>query len=158
MNIKLQCANSSPPAVLRGGSRRFFRRGCTRLLLYFNTNKPHRFFLLNTSCIRKPQVISWEGGGVHTPCTLPLDPPLLLMGTMLCILTSFTEVPCSVRTAFTPETFPEDVTGLVTRSSIKARLFFAAAVLTVNEGTSRLKKKKNNWKFSDPMSRNRYKT
>ena len=31
------------------------------------------FFLQNTSCIRKPQVIS---GGVCTPCTLPLDPPL----------------------------------------------------------------------------------
>ena len=59
----------------RGGSRIFFRRGCTRLLLYFNTNKPHSFFFLqNTSCIRKPQVMS--GGGVHTPCTLPLDPPL----------------------------------------------------------------------------------
>ena len=28
----------------------------------------------NTSCIRKPQVIS--GGAVRTPCTLPLDPPL----------------------------------------------------------------------------------
>ena len=27
---------------LRGGSRIFFRRGCTRLLLYFNTNKPHK--------------------------------------------------------------------------------------------------------------------
>ena len=58
----------------RGGSRIFFRRGCTCLLLYFNTNKPHSFFLENTSCIRKPQVIS--GGGVRTPCTLPLDPPL----------------------------------------------------------------------------------
>ena len=33
------------------------------------------FFLQNTSCIRKPQVIS-GGGGVRTPCTLPLDPPL----------------------------------------------------------------------------------
>ena len=30
--------------VCRGGSRIFFRRGCTRLLLYFNTNKPHIFF------------------------------------------------------------------------------------------------------------------
>ena len=29
---------------IRGGSRMFFRRGCTRLLLYFNTNKPHSFF------------------------------------------------------------------------------------------------------------------
>ena len=53
----------------RGGSRDFFRRGCTCLLLYFNTNKPLLFFFLqNTSCIRKPhQVI---------PCTLPLDPLL----------------------------------------------------------------------------------
>ena len=33
------------------------------------------FILQNTSCIRKPQVIG--GGGVHTPCTLPLDPPLV---------------------------------------------------------------------------------
>ena len=32
------------------------------------------FFLQNTSCIRKPQVISSQG--VRTPCTLPLDPPL----------------------------------------------------------------------------------
>ena len=58
----------------------FFRRGCTRLLLYFNTNKPHSFFfffLQITSCIRKPQVIS-GGGGVPTPCTLPPDPPLEL--------------------------------------------------------------------------------
>ena len=61
----------------RGGSRIFFRRGCARLFLYFNTNKPHSFFffffLQNTSCIRKPQIVS---GGVRTPCTLPLDPPL----------------------------------------------------------------------------------
>ena len=51
--------------LFRGGSRIFFRRGCTRLLLYFNTNKPHSFFffLQNTSCIRKPQVISGRGGG-----------------------------------------------------------------------------------------------
>ena len=42
-------------------------------MLSFNTNKPQSF-LQNTSCIRKPQVIS--EGGVRTPCTLPLDPPL----------------------------------------------------------------------------------
>ena len=58
----------------RGGSGIFFREGCTRLLLYFNTNKPHSFFFWqNTSRIRKPQVIS---GAVRTPCTLPLDLPL----------------------------------------------------------------------------------
>ena len=32
------------------------------------------FFWQNTSCIRKPQVIS--GKGARTPCTLLLDPPL----------------------------------------------------------------------------------
>ena len=58
-----------------GGSRIFFRRGCTRLSLYFNTDRQHSFFWQNTSCIRKPQVIS-GGGGVRTPCTLLLDPPL----------------------------------------------------------------------------------
>ena len=47
----------------------FLGEGCTRLLLYFNTNKPHSFFFSrNTSCIRKSQVIS--GGGAH-----PLHPP-----------------------------------------------------------------------------------
>ena len=37
------------------------------------------FFLFgqNTSCIRKPQVILGRGeGGLRSPCTLPLDPPL----------------------------------------------------------------------------------
>ena len=54
----------------QGRIQDFFRRGCTRLLLYFNTNKPHSFFFLqNTSCIRKPQVISGRGGA-H-----PLHPP-----------------------------------------------------------------------------------
>ena len=48
----------------------FVRRGCTRPLLYFNTNKQ------NTSCIRKPQVISGGGGGVRTPSTHPQDPSL----------------------------------------------------------------------------------
>ena len=37
---KFRCSDS----LFRGGSRIFFRRGCTRLLLYFNTNKPHSFF------------------------------------------------------------------------------------------------------------------
>ena len=54
---------------VRGGSRIFFRRGCPRLLLYSNTNKPHSFFFQNTSCIRKPQVIS-EGG-----CAPPAPSP-----------------------------------------------------------------------------------
>ena len=49
----------------------YFRRGCTRLLLYFNTNKPNSiFFLENTSCIRQPQVIS-GGEGCAPPAPSP---------------------------------------------------------------------------------------
>ena len=56
----------------RGGSRIVFRRGCTGLLLYFNTNKPHSFFFSqNTRCIRKPQVISVGGEGGAHPLHLP---------------------------------------------------------------------------------------
>ena len=56
---------------LQGRIQDFFRRGCTRLLLYFNTNKPHRFFFSqNTSCIRKPRVILGGGG-----CTPPAPAP-----------------------------------------------------------------------------------
>ena len=62
----------------QGQIQDFFRKGCTRLLLYFNTNKPDSFvfFLQNTSGIWKPQVIL---GGVRTPCTLPLDLSLVLL-------------------------------------------------------------------------------
>ena len=55
--------------VLQGRIQDFFRRGCTRLFLYFNTNKPQFFFLQNTSCIRKLQVISGRG------VAYPLHPP-----------------------------------------------------------------------------------
>ena len=51
----------------QGRIQDFFRRGCTRLLLYFNTNKPHSFFLQNTSFVRKPQVISGGGGRECAP-------------------------------------------------------------------------------------------
>ena len=62
----------------RGGSRIFFRGwGGGGAVVSCSTSTPiiHFFFLQNTSCIRKPQVISGEGGGgLCTPCTLPLDP------------------------------------------------------------------------------------
>ena len=59
----------------------FFRRGCTRLLLYFNTNKPHSFFFRRIPVVLENRRSSWGGGGgggapPRTPCTLPLDPPL----------------------------------------------------------------------------------
>ena len=66
-------------AVVRGGSRIFFRRGCTRLSLYFSTNKPHSFFFLqNTSCIRKLQVIP-GGGGCVPPAPSPWIRPWSLL-------------------------------------------------------------------------------
>ena len=55
----------------------FFRRGCTRLLLYFNTNKPHSFFFCRIPVVLENRRSSQEGGGgLRTPCTLPLYPPL----------------------------------------------------------------------------------
>ena len=52
----------------RGGSRIFFRRGCTRLLLYFNTNKPHSFFFCRIPVVLENRRSSQ--GAAH-----PLHPP-----------------------------------------------------------------------------------
>ena len=65
--------------LYRGGSKIFFRRGA---LVSCSTSTPINhivFFLQNTSCIRKPagHLGGEGGGGLRTPCTLPLDPPLL---------------------------------------------------------------------------------
>ena len=59
---------------IRGADPGFFLGGGA--LVSYSTSTPINdiVFLQNTSCIRKPTVIS--GGGVLTPCTLPLDPPL----------------------------------------------------------------------------------
>ena len=89
--------------IPQGQIQDFFWRGCTRLLLYFNTNKPHSFFC------RMPAVLencrSSRGGGGGTPCTLPPDPPLhphfLLTGNcsgsslISSSLTCSPEFPCS---------------------------------------------------------------
>ena len=64
-------------------------RGSTRLLLYFNTNKPHSsfFFLQNTSCIRKPQVIS--GRGAHPLHPPPRSAPVFTIGFNCIVLFQF---------------------------------------------------------------------
>ena len=55
----------------RGGSRIFVRMGCTRLLLYFNTNKPHSFFFCRIPVVFENRRSSQGGrGGAH-----PLHPP-----------------------------------------------------------------------------------
>ena len=68
----VECKNKN---VLQGRIRDFFRRGCTRLLLYFNTNKPHSFFFCRIPVVLENRRSSQGEGGAH-PCTLPLDPPL----------------------------------------------------------------------------------
>ena len=67
---------------IRGRSRIFLGGGS---LVSCSTSTPINhivFFWQNTSCFRKPQVIS-GGWGVRTPCTLPLDPPLWISGETL---------------------------------------------------------------------------
>ena len=73
--ILVSLKTGNPVVRDRGGSRIFFRRGCTRLLRYFNTNKPHSFFFCRIPVVLENRRSS-RGGGVRTPCTLPLDPPL----------------------------------------------------------------------------------
>ena len=82
----------------RGGSRIVFRRGCTRLLLYFNSNKPHSFFFWqNTSCIRKPRVISGEGAHpLHPPPRSAPDMHNKIINTVLLVPVENSKVECSV--------------------------------------------------------------
>ena len=77
--VRTPCTLPLDPPLDRGGSRIFLGGDA---LVSCSTSTPINhivfFFLQNTSCIRKPQVIS---GGVRTPCTLPLDPPLIHQAT-----------------------------------------------------------------------------
>ena len=70
LEIKSIGAGADPGFFLGGGA-----------LVSCSTSTPinHIVFLQNTSCIRKPQVISGVGGGGEHPLPpppLPLDPPL----------------------------------------------------------------------------------
>ena len=57
--------------IHKGGSRIFVRRRFTRLLLYFNTNKPHSFFFCRIPVVLENRRSSrGEGGGAH-PLHLP---------------------------------------------------------------------------------------
>ena len=73
-NFNVSGSGADPGFFLGGGS-----------LVSCSTSTPINhivFFWQNTSCFRKPQVISGEWG-VRTPCTLPLDPPLWISGETL---------------------------------------------------------------------------
>ena len=68
LGISFVIIHLSNQKLHKGGSRIFFRMGCTCLLLYFNTNKPHSFFFCKIPVVlenRKP-----SQGGAH-----PLHPP-----------------------------------------------------------------------------------
>ena len=66
------CSSFEKLFLYRGGSRIFFRRGCSRLLLYSNTNKPHSFLCVcRTPVVLEKRRSSQEGGGG----THPLHPP-----------------------------------------------------------------------------------
>ena len=66
-NVARQVAGFCCP--FRGGSRIFFRRGCTRLLLYFNTNKPDFFFFCRIPVVLGNRRSSRGGGcaSLHPP-------------------------------------------------------------------------------------------
>ena len=63
--ISMSHALLSP--LSRSGSRIFSRRGCTRLLLYFNTNKPHSFFFCKIPVVLENHRSSRAGGGGCAP-------------------------------------------------------------------------------------------
>ena len=66
----VSAGNQQTRTQVRGGSRIFVRRGCTRLLLYFNTNKPHSLFFCRVPVVLENRRSSQGGGDVH-----PLHPP-----------------------------------------------------------------------------------
>ena len=73
--------NSRTPSIgqrikgqnFRSGSRIFFRSGCTRLLLYFNTNKPHRFFSFAEYQLHQKTAGHLKGGGGGGERTIKLN-------------------------------------------------------------------------------------
>ena len=76
--MKCELWSGADPGFFLGGGALVSRSSSTPI------NHIVFFFLQNTSCIRKPQVIS-GGGGVRTPFTLPLDPLVVLQNAKLVI-------------------------------------------------------------------------
>ena len=70
----------------RGGSRIFFRRGCTRLLLCFNTNKPHSFFG-RIPVVLENRRSSQGGGDAHPLHPPPRSVPVYIVGDILLLKT-----------------------------------------------------------------------
>ena len=64
--------------LLSGADPEFFLGGGALVSCSTSTPINHIVFL-NTSCMRKPQVRGGGGARARTPCTLPLDPPLIII-------------------------------------------------------------------------------
>ena len=88
--------------ALQGRIQDFFRRGCTRLLLYFNTNKPHSFFCRIPVVLqnRRSSQGGRGGGGVRSPCTLPQNAPLLYTAIYIYIQLLYSSYP-ALQTLYT---------------------------------------------------------
>ena len=80
INEKIYCFTdlvSKPYSQSRGGSRIFFLGGGALVSCSTSTPINHIvFFWQNTSCIRKPQVISWGGWGAHLLHPPPRSAPV----------------------------------------------------------------------------------
>ena len=64
--------------ALQGRIQDFFRRGCSRLLLYFNNNKPHSFFFGRIPVVlENPR--SSQGGGCAPPAPSPQIRPCIMI-------------------------------------------------------------------------------
>ena len=109
----------------RGGSTTFFRRGCTLLLLYFNTSKPHTFFFCRIPVVLENRRSSRGGGGgggahpLRTPCTLPLDLPLLRLGNWLNKIWPINSNSCPL------------VTQIIQKSSVSIHLFWKLFIYSI---------------------------
>ena len=62
--------------LAQGRIQDFFRRGCTRLLLYFNTNKPHSFFFGRIPVVLENRRSSQGRGGCAPPHPPPRSAPV----------------------------------------------------------------------------------
>ena len=72
----LNPCSASSTTKRRGGSRIFFRMGCTRLLLSSTPINYIVFFFCRIPVVLENRRSSQGEGGVRIPCTLPLDPLL----------------------------------------------------------------------------------
>ena len=68
MGVNCRPNSRTTTQLVQGRIQEFFRRGCTRLLLYFNINKPHSFFFCRIPVVLENRRSS--RGGAH-----PLHPP-----------------------------------------------------------------------------------